>query len=136
MENHEFGAHVERLFDDQCRAKNIQCEPTALRCIWDREVASNGKLIKVQIKGTRTLAKHRGGRGKIKLVYSVPGIRQNTAQSSYAESGVDFMAIYVEPKNQWFIIPASLVMANRIRIARTPAGRMKAAIERWDYFKN
>lgn len=135
VNNYHFGYHVERVFDRSCKAHGIKVKKGPFTSCWDREIKSGLHILKIQVKGTRTLSRIKHGSGKMKWAYQVTGVRNVKAKTSYAESGVDFMAIYIAPMNRWHILPAAEAQANRLKITRNPEGRMKRAIERWDYFK-
>ena len=134
--NHVFGMSAETLFDLQCDARGLKVEkPKGSRC-WDREIHAGNGVFRVQIKATNKLAKVNRGKRQIGWVYQVAGRRENVAKSTYAKSGeVHFMAIYVGPQAQWYILPASECNSRHIRIRRNPQGKMFVARGNWSYFE-
>jgi len=135
MSNYLFGLKCEELFDEKCMPLGIRTAKTAVKCPWDREVIAESQIVRVQIKSTRRIVRqHRSGK-RVRFRYTVPGIRSKTNKTPYADSGVDFLAIYIEPQNRWFILPAEQAKGKRINISQNPQGRMARALERWDYFK-
>lgn len=130
--NHLFGRACERLFDVECarRGLNVGLGMGAV----DRVVLTkDGRLLRVQVKSTRKLARfNKGWNGKKLRCFSIANRRESVTKETFSEAGVDYIAAYVKPQRRWYIFRAEECRGNRILIRMNPTGRAKEAVERWD----
>ncbi len=101
---------------------------------YDFIVEFEGKLNKVQVKSTSFYDTHApGGR------YIVKTSRGNFYNSSlYEKKYVDFVVIYVQPCEAWYILPAEDIKTTAIRIyphKGTSAGGYEQYKNKWDLMK-
>lgn len=134
MDKNTQGRYYETLFKAECLKRGlIVLSPECTHLPFDMAVFSGGRFLKVQVKGTSSLAIHHktGGRGWSRE-YRVDCRTGNNV--NYRDLGVDFLAAYVEPKKTWYIVPSVLLTGSAFRIAKDhEQGRAALCHERWDY---
>lgn len=131
----QFGLAAEVSFDAQCARRGIVCaKPESAFGPIDRIVTANGRHVSVQIKATQTASLDRKGKGKVRLRYIASNRRETAIPTTYHDSRVDVIALYVAKLDRWHLFPASWYTGKRIKVSDAPSGRMKAAIENWQIF--
>jgi hypothetical protein len=126
------GRYYEVLFKAECLKRKIEVlSPECAYLPFDLAIFSEGKFLKIQIKGTSTL-QVRPRRKSIDRFYRFNV--KNARKQSYSSLGVDFIAGFVEPLDRWYIMPAAEVAGcPAIEIRPNAVGRAATYREAWGY---
>jgi len=125
------GRYYEVLFKAECLKRGLLVlSPECSHLPFDVAIFSNGKFLRIQIKGTGVLReKYRKGCGTDRY-YTFNS--KTSCGKSYLELGIDFIAAYIEPLNSWYIIPAFMATAAMFQIRPGSTGKASDCKDRWD----
>jgi transposase len=81
-------------------------KPWGESCRYDFAVEHDGKFLRVQVKSTTS-------RRRTSYAYQVSG-------RPYTREQIDFVAVYIVPKNVWFIFPIDVILKNTSNVILSP----------------
>jgi hypothetical protein len=79
----------------------LVAKPWGNKCFYDFVVDGGGRLLRVQVKTTTYMT---GGMYHVAMYHRPKG-----KVRSYAESVIDFAAVYIVPEETWYILPVAEV---------------------------
>jgi|SRR6185312_1333939 len=98
------GEWVELKFMAEAAARNLSAsKPYGDSENFDVVVGRPRKFVGVQVKSTASLS-------RVKVGYEC---KVRNGQQAYAAGSFDFLAVYIVPKNVWYIVPAKLIHGKR-----------------------
>lgn len=116
------GISIELLFDHIAVKGGLIVSKPVFDVPYDRVVDNGFDFLSVQIKHTTTKRADRPNMYKFNIYTKVAGKKKNL------KCYVDFVAVFIEPENTWYIIPADKL---------PPSKDMAIAIGgKWDRYKN
>lgn len=101
----------------------IDTQPYDLIADW------NGRLTRLQVK--TTITKSEGRRYKLEAV-------NGSARTAYADGTIDYIIGYVEPEQQWYIIPHAVVDGKKITLyphIENSTGKYENYRDMWNLLK-
>jgi hypothetical protein len=97
---------------------------------YDMVIGTAGHFLSVQVKSTISRSTEGG---------YICGVRPNTKGKPYQLGEFDFLAAYVILKDVWYIIPATLLVHNKVTRIRldpsSPSGKYEQYKEAWDLLR-
>jgi hypothetical protein len=143
-ENKREGISYEALFMHECMKRGLDPHLTVGDFLPHDIAVLNqaGKFFRVQVKGTGTHDKYKKTSGT-EHRYNINITRPNRSKASIDCSKVDVWAVYVDPVDEWYLIPCleleEAAPGTVLRVYPHTKGGSKAATEkfrgRWDIFK-
>lgn len=130
MDHTLFGIAVEDLFIHTAARHGVKAYRPEGILPYDLVVKSKEGPITVQVKGTRTLRRH-----KYDLFGRVRMTRHTIANRHYADAGVDYFAAYVVFWDLWYIFPLRGRTSAYVELRRNPTGPLKGSVNNWGAFK-
>ena len=124
----ERGEIVELAFSLKAALKGfIVSEPLGDSAKYDRILDVDGKLSRVQIKGTSFT--QNGASYQCCVSYG------SSEKRAYTKKDCDFVATYIIPRDVWYILPVeSLKGKKKIRVRADSSCKYLQYKERWDLF--
>lgn len=124
----EYGDIVELSFTLKALLKGfVVSDPIGDVQKYDRIVDVDGKLSRVQIKGTSTKGSQKNYRCGVG--------HGRSSKTPYTKEDCDFIAIYVVPRDVWYIIPIEVISDRKaIRLGIDSSCKYVEYKERWDLF--
>jgi hypothetical protein len=89
----------------------------------------NGRLTRLQVKSTRTMSE--GRRYKLEAV-------NGCDRTAYEQGSIDYIIGYIEPEDQWYVIPHAAVDAKKITLyphIDNSTGKYECYREQWVLLK-
>lgn len=129
----QVGRYYEVLFKAEALKRNLcVLSPECTHLPFDVAIFSRGVFLKIQVKGTAFVQKKRQSCGYgFDHFYRVNCYGSST-RKKYSEQGIDFMAVYVAPLNNWYIVPISMATGMTLEIRPGSTGKIAECKERWD----
>jgi hypothetical protein len=97
---------------------------------YDMVIQTGSRFVSIQVKSTINRSPEGG---------YICGVRPNTRGKPYQLGEFDFLAAYIISEDVWYIIPASLLVSNKVTRIRldpsSPSGKYEPYKEAWDLLR-
>ena len=97
---------------------------------YDMVIQTGSRFVSIQVKSTINRSPEGG---------YICGVRPNTRGKPYQLGEFDFLAAYIITKDVWYIIPAKLLVHNKVTRIRldpsSPSGKYESYKEAWDLLR-
>lgn len=130
------GRFYEVLFSAECLKRGlIVLTPECTHHGFDVVVMSGDKFFRVQVKGTESIQRRKQSDGYgFEQFYSVNCFGAGEGRKHYRDRGVDVIAAYVEPWDEWYIIPMALATGRRFEMRPDSTGKAGTCRANWSHF--
>jgi len=97
---------------------------------YDMVIQTGSRFVSIQVKSTINRSPEGG---------YICGVRPNTRGKPYQLGEFDFLAAYIISEDVWYIIPARLLVSNKVTRIRldpsSPSGKYELYKEAWDLLR-